>query len=1479
MNIKINKTLLILISLILAIIILVEGLYLIALPRYLNGLFSSHKIESVLKEKTGLILTYKDARIKTTPSFNLVLNFTNLLLKDSDDNKILSAKEYNSAIRVVPLLFKKVVLKQMSANDLYFNFSRNKDKKLYLGNYPLNLDFEAFKGREIEFDNLTVGNVNILFEDKFLNQKISAKIPQAQISYKDKDDLKGFIKADIYINNRSAKHKVSAIDLNFVGDKFKCDGFIKNVDLSDYSPYLGYFSNKDVKSVSGKIDADFSSDKDLSVSASLKDFSVIMKNPLDSITSDSDIFLNSALSFDDKTLYLKKFKLNAKNWEIDVDGKIEGYKDKKQKLDLSVVIPKSDIHSFYHVIPSIDGDPQDSIQKFKKYGAWGDLEGKLNIKGGSDNPEVYGDVLLSNVYIVKFNPAVPKCKIDVKFLKNKVKVTTRVFSGKNEYVDVDGIAEMKPHGAGDFHITSSSKVDLATVQYMLIPIHDVVGFDLGPVPYMGLKGTGNIDIFTKGSVIEGEVSGAFNFNNATASLNGLNTVIDKANGKLIFKRKDILFYTTRAFIKNQPFKIDGKADLSGNIDFDVTSASIDMADLFNILITSPMLNSKKTMVEPIDKISGKVDTKIKVKGQVKDFEELLSNQLLQISGTLLLKDNSVKLKLSPLWINKLNGKIEFDDKNWKTDIAGFIGSSKVNIKGSSQDGKVNLKANGDALKTDELIDILVKAQNNKYPRLPKTNSLITFSGEYKSNTSDFDINKVKAHGQFKPMSNEKDQNFIVYSGFFNLSNGDLSLKNFNAKLFDSIILAQGKVSKAFSKNPSTDGVLNVSDFDLSNFNSLKKTNLLPQYAKKLLNAYEDYQGRANVSVMCKNNKLRGTIELKDIKFNHSYFKTPIVVDSGNILLDGEKITLKSMIAKVDNTPVFINASVWDLDKTIRFSGYFTTKLTEYFANKYINNNLTYPVKPKGDITVTSDIDGNIDNFRIRPKIRFAPDADLYYMGANLGDESEEREVNADISVLNNTYFIRKVDYVRFMISQNDKAYPLRVLTANGVIQGEGKKFFIRNLNIETLNNANVKMFNVIFKKSVLKNGMFNCRLNLKGDINNPYIRGDVYMDNLDMPLYDTIVKNIGIQFKDKIIDIKAKGVIFDSDFTLSAVMRNKFKPPYELENITINSEKLNLDKMFNSLTQVPTPNTAMKMGETAKVPFNISDVLVKKGSMSANEMIIRGLETKNYIAEFKLDEDMVLVVDKLGFDVTTGKMVGTASYNFSNGRIKAVLSAYNVDSNKVASTLFDFKDQIFGQANGNLVLTTKGSSEQERIKNLFGSVYFDITDGKMPKLGSVEYLLKAGNALKSGITGASISNLIDLIAPIKTGYFDSIKGKLSLKNGVAQDIEVYSKGDNLNMYISGEYDILQQYANMRVYGRLTKKATNILGSVGNLSFNSILNAIPGIRLEKEDKLKIVQDINKIPGVELSDKQYRVFTVKIDGKMNEEKYVKSFRWIE
>jgi hypothetical protein len=180
------------------------------------------------------------------------------------------------------------------------------------------------------------------------------------------------------------------------------------------------------------------------------------------------------------------------------------------------------------------------------------------------------------------------------------------------------------------------------------------------------------------------------------------------------------------------------------------------------------------------------------------------------------------------------------------------------------------------------------------------------------------------------------------------------------------------------------------------------------------------------------------------------------------------------------------------------------------------------------------------------------------------------------------------------------------------------------------------------------------------------------------------------------------------------------------------------------------------------------------------------------------------------------------------------------------------------------------------MQTLQGNGYFMAADGKMPKLGSLEYLLKAGNLLNSGLTGLSINGIIDLITPLKTGEFESISGDFHILNGIAQKIDIYSKGKDLNMYMTGAYNFSNAIADMRIFGSLSKSISNVFSKIKNASLNTLLNTIPGIN-SNENNLKFQKEISKIPNEK--NQSSRIFTVDIYGDINGSNYVKSFKWIK
>ena len=138
--------------------------------------------------------------------------------------------------------------------------------------------------------------------------------------------------------------------------------------------------------------------------------------------------------------------------------------------------------------------------------------------------------------------------------------------------------------------------------------------------------------------------------------------------------------------------------------------------------------------------------------------------------------------------------------------------------------------------------------------------------------------------------------------------------------------------------------------------------------------------------------------------------------------------------------------------------------------------------------------------------------------------------------------------------------------------------------------------------------------------------------------------------------------------------------------------------------------------------------------------------------------------------------------------------------------------------------------------------------------------------------------MIDLVTPLKTGNFDSISGDIHINNGVAHSINIYSNGNDLNMYMTGSYNLLSSIADMKIYGSLTKNITTVFGKIKNASLNTLFNTIPGVNSQNE-ALLMQTEISKIPDIKNATNIYRIFAVEINGDINGENYVRSFKWVK
>ena len=344
-------------------------------------------------------------------------------------------------------------------------------------------------------------------------------------------------------------------------------------------------------------------------------------------------------------------------------------------------------------------------------------------------------------------------------------------------------------------------------------------------------------------------------------------------------------------------------------------------------------------------------------------------------------------------------------------------------------------------------------------------------------------------------------------------------------------------------------------------------------------------------------------------------------------------------------------------------------------------------------------------------------------------------------------------------------------------------------------------------------------------------------------------------------------------------MKNKLVPPYIIEDVKLKLADLNINQITDTMRDLEVDSSRNpSVSQASSMAFDLSQVVIKKAEVIADKIKVRNISADNFIANLSLNEKMLLDINKFKFNIANGSVLGKFQYNLLNHKTSLNVHLDEANSNMISEALFDLKGQIYGLASGDINLVCNGTSHETCFKTMSGEGYFSVDNGKMPKLGSLEYLLKAGNLIKGGITGLSINSLIDLITPLKTGEFDSISGDFHISDGVAQKINIYSNGNDLNMYMTGSYNFVNSIADMQVYGSLSKNITSVFGKVKNASLNTLFNTIPGLTTSDETYL-LQSEISKIPGIKDGTSIYRIFAADIYGDINGENYVRSFKWVK
>ncbi len=1471
---------------ILTVFVLYGGYY-FGIPAVLNRSENIDFLKAYIKKEYGFNTKITNPKIKMGYLPAIWIKADGFDILNHNNTSALSINGINARIKLLPLIFSKAEISHFEAQELNINLIYDKNLQLKLGQYPLiglsepkiNINKAVVKLNKykITLNDETV-NKNIILDGKdfilhdFTNNK--------RINFSSNNNL--------YIGNKISEIKAD-IDIKLplqkiTQDKIHINGKIKNLNLADFSTYAKYLSKNKIQKLSGIINLNIATStsidnqKQLIGNIEVDNLGIIEKDLTASIYNKNKIDINTNLSLINNGIEINELKIKSKGIDTLISGKIEKINSKKPTTDLQISINKSRIEDILPLIPGEENlVPEFNLYLLKKYKYYGDIIGNLEIKGALPEPAVTGNILSTEGYLVSPIPNnTPKATIKLAFKGNKTTLDATVPASQTQTVFVKGDIELYKSKAADLTIKSTNNVDLKTAQNILNPLHEILKFDLGPVPIMDIKGNGNIDLHVVGNKKDPHAWGVFNFNNTTASFLDIhNMTLKNGKGSLKFDDQNTHFKTEYATLNEKPVSVDGTCTLLGVLNFKVSSLNQKSSDLLKIIQTSPMLKDIQNLVSPIKTADGLMNININLTGQVKDVYDVVFNKNIFANGKIELINNSISIKDVPLKLKNLSGYINFNNLDADFNISSNTANSKIRTSGKLKDMILNANVISDKFILSDALQMAFP-ENKKIPFLKDFSTISTsFAAEYKGKIDKIDYNALSVKG--KIYKNRGSKSIIITDGgTFNLDHSKLKISPLKGTFNSNNYILTADISNILTPKQDINGYFSMSNINLANLEHLKTLDIFPKNFNP--QDIQDMKGVLDITARMRHNDLSLFTRLDNTEFVYAPKHMKIKFNSGNILVRNDTLSLNKINAYFGEMPIFTDGKIYNVYKNPDLSLYVNAKPTQEFFDQFFNNKAVYPIKLKGDIILSSRINGTKDKITSKTDVKIAENSHLYYMGATIGDVSNPVKLYLDSIYTPKWLKINDFKYDKIIASQNNKNFTNTQLISNGTMEFlPNNNVAFKNFRVKTENPTDAKIFNIIFRKPFMKQGIFTSDLLINGTTLRPKILGKFEITSIDIPFFDSTINDVSLDFKPDKINIESKGVVLTNRVNLSAVMANNLVPPLKIENLKVKLNDLNINKITDAIRDYESDLYRNKTQTATNENIDLSQIVINNAEIGADTIKVRNISAEDFTTHLSFNEKMQLDVKDFEFKLAEGIVDGSLKYDFITNKINTIVNMKNSNAQIMAEALFDIRNQIYGSITGNVALSCDAKSHETCSDTLAGNGYFIVADGKMPKLGSLEYLLKAGNLLKGGITGLSINSIVDLITPLKTGEFESISGNINIENGIAQNINIYSSGKDLNMYLSGTYKFSNAMADMKVYGTLSNNITNVFGKVKNVSLNTLLNTIPWIN-KNELEPETLSEINKIPNYG-SQNIYRIFNAEIFGDINGTNYVRSFKWIK
>ena len=604
-------------------------------------------------------------------------------------------------------------------------------------------------------------------------------------------------------------------------------------------------------------------------------------------------------------------------------------------------------------------------------------------------------------------------------------------------------------------------------------------------------------------------------------------------------------------------------------------------------------------------------------------------------------------------------------------------------------------------------------------------------------------------------------------------------------------------------------------------------------------------------------------------------KNPVI--ETNSVLKNFRIFIKSMNGEFYSPEISVNANP---DNNQIKEILFNVKNSDFKINKYVLKMSDFNLKINENDIIIPKLPLNFEG------ISFSSDC----LVKNYKSEAKEAKFNLEGKFPSNNKFIsiksNGAQTVNFNSKMTYKNNDININSFNLISNGKQAASFkgeIKNINRPEFNNISLS---VPDKISVYSKEFDNTSFEIMGDA---LISGKIDNLNIDsnLKIYNLSYKPLNLYSKDMVINSKNSAFYINStsssingsnfDFVANVSYKNK-KAIFDF--LQINSNYIDLAKIQN---------------EYKKIDLNAFEIKEIKGNIQTVDLAGIDINSVNFDGSYK---DSVLNIDNFSSYAYDGKIEGSGVFNLKTNKIKSDILLKDIALRKLLSEVNEIQ-KLSIAVSGHLsaliksevlISNSKMSDMNDLIKNTEAYIKFNIDNGELAQFAKLERFLQAGNILSQSILKLSLNSLVSVVTKQNTGDFKTIEGTVKVYNSKADIQYIKTAGTNMSLYIEGKLNLLSQYADFNVLGRIPSTIVNVLGSFGKFNTQQlvdkmsddskeVVNTITSSPIEKMFSTYVSsEEIAKIPSLTIQPASTREFKVNIFGNISDAKSINNFKWI-